>query len=79
MCLKLKVSGAEYADCNGIYELTEERINDRPVFKESSKDRWIAYWPKWNGTDGNLYGGWGIHVDITISNTRFHSSNHFVI
>ena len=75
MCSKLKVSGAEYADCNGIYELPEERINGRPVFKEISKDRWIAYYPKW--TDVN--GGWGIHSDITIYNARFHSSKHFAI
>ena len=79
MCSKLKVSGAEYADCNGIYELTEERINGHPVFKEISKDRWIAYYPKYSDVHGGWDGGWGIHSDITIINARFHSSMHFVI
>ena len=79
VCPKLNVSGAEYGDCNGIYELTKEIINDHPVFKEISKDRWIAYWPKWNDTDDVLWGGWGIHINITQSNARYHSSKHFVI
>ena len=41
-CPRLEVTGADYADCNGEYELSGERVDWAPqrfVFKHVSKDR----------------------------------------
>ena len=41
-CPVVRVSNADFADCNGDYSLTEERVAwapDRPVYQHLSKDR----------------------------------------
>ena len=42
----LSVSNADFADCNGDYSVSEERVawaQDRPVYQHSSKDRSQSY------------------------------------
>ncbi len=42
-CPRLVVNGADYADCNGEYELSTERVDWAPqrfVYRHVAKDRW---------------------------------------
>ena len=55
ICPTLNVLGATYANCDGRYKVTGERVDwspDRPVYKHVNKDRYIF----WNA--GGL--GWSI-------------------
>ena len=41
-CPVVKVTNADFADCNGDYSVTEERVAwaaDRPVYAHAEKDR----------------------------------------
>ena len=55
VCQALNVLGATYANCDGQYVVTSERVDwapDRPVYKHVTKDRYI-FW--------NAHGlGWSI-------------------
>ena len=55
ICPNVEVTNADYADCDGEYELVDDRVSwapDRPVYKHVNKDRVIF----WNA--GGL--GWSI-------------------
>jgi len=46
ICPNLNVKGADYQDCNGIYQVTGEKVSwapNRPVYKHAYKDRYI-FW-----------------------------------
>ena len=44
-CPVLTVTNADFADCNGDYSVTEERVAwaaDRPVYAHADKDRYLS-------------------------------------
>ena len=46
ICKAIKVSGADYASCSGLYKLSEGRATwapEKPVYKHISKERYIVF------------------------------------
>ena len=70
VCQSLNVLGATYANCDGKYTITNERVDwatERPVYKHVNKDRYI-FW--------NAHGlGWSIgKKDYLTTGSHWHRS-----
>ena len=76
ICKVIKVSGADYGTCSGIYTLFEEHAPwapEKPVYKHVSQDRYINFHPSgtgWQITDKHNGKG-GFHRGKSKYNAAF--------